>query len=327
MSQFNQQNNQPPFPFRLSLNPKLIVLVVLILAAGAILLTSFFIVDGMEHGVVLRLGKYSRTVPPGLNFKLPLGIEQNMNVPTEVIQNVDFGYDLGTSGGIGRNAPVHQSYFMLTGDLNIVDIQWAVQYRIVDPQAWLFHVEDNESTISDISHSVINLLVGDRLIMSIMSGERTVIEQQTQEMMNQILSRYDMGINVTKVQLKSVIPPRGEVQDAFEDVNIAVQDMQRYVNEGLEQYNQEIPRARGEAAQMIQVAQGYAAERVNEARGDTARFNAVLEEYRKAPAVTRSRLYLETMEEVLRNAKGSTLIDRNLDNFLPLQNLSSGGAR
>lgn len=309
-------------------NSKTIMIIVIVIAVIGILVTSFFIVDETEHAVVLRLGKYNRTVGSGLNFKLPLGIEQNRNVATEVYHTVNFGQSTEQQSANYRRSNVQDTFLMLTGDLNIIDIQWAIQFRIIDPRAWLYSVEDQEQTISDISQSVINVLVGDRAIMEIMSFERNIIEQRAQEQMNEIFQSYNLGILVTTVQLKSIIPPRGEVQDAFEDVNIAEQDMERYINQGLEEYNQEIPRARGEAAQMIQVARGYAAERVNQAEGDVARFKSVLTEYEKAKDVTRSRLYLEMMEEILSNSTNSDLIDRNLDNFLPLKNFDSqGGSR
>jgi membrane protease subunit HflK len=209
---------------------------------------------------------------------------------------------------------------MLTGDLNIIDIEWIIQYRIVDPKAWLFNVQERERTIRDVSRSVINMLVGDRAIMDIMSPERTAIEILGMDLMNETFTLYGLGINVIAVKLQNVDPPAG-VQQAFDDVNMAIQDMNRLINEGQQVYNEEIPRARGEAERTISIAQGYAAERVNMARGNTARFLSVLEEYRRAPEVTRQRLYYEAVEEIFSNQENITLIDRNLRNFLPMMNV------
>jgi membrane protease subunit HflK len=213
---------------------------------------------------------------------------------------------------------------MLTGDLNIVDVEWIIQYRVVDPRAWVFNVNERIPTIRDVSRSVINMLVGDRTIMDIMGIERSAIESAGLQLMNETFRGYGLGIDVIAVRLQNVTPPQG-VRQAFEDVNMAMQDLERLINEGQQVYNEEIPRARGEAERMIQVARGYATERVNRARGDVARFNVVFDEYRRAPEVTRQRLYYEMVEEVFKDEKGMTLVDRNLTNFIPLMNLGQGG--
>ena len=211
---------------------------------------------------------------------------------------------------------------MLTGDLNIVDVEWIIQYRIINPRAWLFTVQEKEQTIRDISRSVINTLVGDRAILDVMGSERSNIENLAVEMMNDQFQQLGMGINVFAVKLQNIVPPAG-VQDAFEDVNKAIQDMNRFINEGKQSYNAEIPRAKGESDRKIQVAEGYASERVNKAKGDVARFNSVYSEYVKAPEITRERLYLEAMEEIFSQNENTTLIDKNLENVLPLKNLGS----
>jgi len=213
---------------------------------------------------------------------------------------------------------------MLTGDLNIIDVEWIIQYQITDARAWLFNVEDQHKTIRDISQSVVNMLVGDRTIFDVIGAERANIEVQAQEMMTALYKSYGLGIRVTTVKLQNIVPPKGTVQDAFEDVNKAIQDRSRMINEGKEAYNQSIPKASGQADQTIQEAQGYATERVNKARGDVSRFLAVLGEYRQAPDVVRTRLYYEMYDEVFRSADGTDLIDKNLKNFLPLK--SVGGA-
>lgn len=315
-----------PLPFK----PKLIVLAIVVIVFIALISSSFFTVDQTEQAVVLLLGKFNRIEGPGLRFKIPFGIEKNYNVPTQVIQNMQFGFRTERAGvtTVYSQREYPEESLMLTGDLNIVNVEWVVQYRIVDPIAWLFNVEHKEKTIRDISQSVINMLVGDRAIMNVMGTERVNIETKGQEMMNEILKSYGLGVNITTVKLRNIVPPKGTVQDAFEDVNKAIQDMNRFINEGKEAYNKEIPRARGEADQIIQQARGYAAERVNTAQGDVARFKSVLAEYRENPDVTRRRLYIETIEDVFSEAEGTDLIDKNLENFIPfkaLQGQVAGG--
>lgn len=214
---------------------------------------------------------------------------------------------------------------MLTGDLNIVDIQWIVQYRIDDPYKWLFKLNNPAQTISDLSRSVMNQLVGDLPILSIMTSERTSMEVEAQEKLQAALDSYEMGVKIVTVKLQDIVPPAGDVQDAFEDVNKAIQDMNKYINEGKENYNRVIPAAEGEASKVIQEAQGYASERVNTATGDVARFRSVLEEYQKSPDITAQRLYIETMEDVLAPGGNLTVIDKNLESFLPLMNLTKEG--
>ena len=309
-------------PIRGPIKAATIVIILAIVASAVLLSTSFFMVDQTEQAVVLTFGKYSKTAEPGLHFKLPFGIQKNYNVPTQVIQSEQFGFRTVQAGRqtVYDNRSYPEESVMLTGDLNIVDVEWIIQYRINDPVAWLFNADDRHKTIRDISQSAINMLVGDRAILSVLGAARTAIEEEARVIMNDTLSGYGLGIQVIGVRLQNIVPPKG-VQAAFEDVNKAQQDMNRLINEGKEAYNREIPRARGEADRIIQVARGYAAERVNVANGDVARFKAVYEEYRKAPDVTRDRLYYEVMEEVFKDAQGVTLIDKELGNFIPLMNL------
>jgi membrane protease subunit HflK len=311
------------------LSPRLVMVAIVVIALAGIVMSSFFVVDQSEQSVVLRFGKFNRIVQPGLQFKMPFGVEQNYNVPTQVIQKMEFGFRTERSGvdTVYSNADFPEESIMLTGDLNIIDIEWIIQYRISDPQAWLFNVQDQYQTIRYISQSVINQLVGDRAILDVIGSERSNIETRAQELMQAKYDQYKLGITVTTVKLQNTVPPRGEVQDAFEDVNKAIQDMNRLINEGKEAYNQEIPKARGQAQQLIQEAQGYAAERVNRASGDASRFLAVVNEYRKSPDITRQRLYIEMIEESFADMENTDLIDRNLENFLPLKSLQQAGGQ
>ncbi len=286
-------------------------------------LSSIFVVDQAEQAVITRFGKYYSSLGPGLHAKLPFGIDKKYIVPgNKVVQTEQFGFKTTKSGVTNQyQNNISKESTMLTGDLNIVDVEWIIQYKIVDPQKWLFTVEERQQTIRDISRSVINTLVGDRAILDIMGSERSNIENLAVNMMNEQFSKLGLGISVMTVKLQNIVPPKG-VQDAFEDVNKAIQDMNRFINEGKESYNSEIPKAKGEAQQQLQIAEGYASERVNMARGDVARFNSVYEEYRKSPVVTRERLYLETMEELFSGKENkSNLIDSELENVIPFKNL------
>ena len=304
-------------------NPRTVAVVGGLLLLAITVFTSVYIVDQRETAVLLRFGRFLRTEDEGLHFKLPYGIDQNINVETEVVKTEEFGYRTDRPGvqTVFSAEDFPNESVMLTGDLNIVDAEWSIQYRILRPKDYLFNVDDQVKTIRDISQSVINELIGDRAVADVISQERENVEFLGRERMNEIYDSYGLGVSVTAVKFRDVVPPKGAVQSAFEDVNKAIQDRSRFIEEGKEAFNQAIPLARGQAQQIIQEAEGYSAERVNRAEGDVARFVAVYDEYRRAPQVTRSRLYYEMFEEVFQSADGTDLIDRNLDNFIPLKNL------
>ena len=306
------------------ISPNMIILVIVGILVIILLSTSVFIVDQTSQAVITRFGKFTGIREPGLHFKLPFGIDRNYTVKVKKVETEEFGFRTTRSGNLPAYASQSTESVMLTGDLNIVDVEWIIQYRVTDPKAWVFNVNERRDTIRDVSRSAINMMVGDRAIMNIMGTERSAIEDAGLIFMNETFRGYGLGIDVIAVKLQNVTPPSG-VQQAFEDVNKAMQDLERLINEGMQAYNEEIPKARGEAERIIQIAQGYAAERVNMANGDVARFNSVYAEYTRSPSVTRQRLYYEMIEEVFKNEKGMTIIDRNLDNFLPIRNL--GGNR
>jgi membrane protease subunit HflK len=320
--------DQEPFKTakkNLNISPKLIIGLIIAVIVLASAMSSFFVVDQTEQAVVTRFGKYNRTVGPGLQTKIPLGVEKSYKVPTQVVQTMTFGYRSSiTSSPLISSTDFPSESIMLTGDLNIIDLEWIVQYQISNPEQWLFNVQQKETTIRDISQSVMNQLVGDLPILSVMTSERTSIEVQAQVEMQNKFDDYGLGIRVVTVKLQNIVPPEGDVQNAFEDVNKAIQDMNRYINEGKEQYNSVIPKAQGEAKQQIQIAEGYAKERVNNARGDVARFNSMRDTYEQSKQITADRLYLETMEEIfLENSNNITLIDKDLKNFLPISQIDS----
>lgn len=306
---------------RKSIGPAMLFWLIVLALAVAAGFSSVYVVDETENAVITRFGKYKQTVGSGLHVKLPFGIDKNYNVDIKTLRAEQFGFKTVKSG---RNNEyknnISEESEMLTGDLNIVDVEWVIQYKITDPKQWLFNVYEKEQTIRDISRSVINTLVGDRAIFDVISSDRSTIQNLAQEQMNENFKALGLGINVTTVQFQNVVPPV-EVQAAFEDVNKASQDMKRLINEGKEEYNKEIPKAQGEADRQIQVAEGYAAERVNMAKGDVARFNAVYEEYKQSPKATKERIYLETMAEIFGSETKPELIDSELENLVPVKNL------
>jgi len=317
-----------------SLSPKALGLILVGLLAVIVVLSSFYVVDERERGIVLRFGRYiGHESAPGLHLKFPFGIDRVFNVQTQVPHKLEFGFRTEEAGvrSVFSTQDFPEESVMLTGDLNIVDLEWSIQYRIVEPDKWLFNIVDGVTTIKDISRSVFNRLVGDRAILDVMGDERPVIQLIAQEEMNALFANYDIGVRVVAVNLQSVVPPRGAVQNAFEDVNKAIQDRNRLINEGKEAYNEAIPRARGDADRLIAEAEGYRAERLNRAEGDVARYMEIYQEYQKSPEVTRTRLYYEMFEEVFKDAEGTDLIDKNLSNFIPLkqlgQQLQIGGSQ
>jgi membrane protease subunit HflK len=307
------------------INPKVILIVVIVIFLLIAVFSSFYTVDQKENAVILRFGKYDRTTGPGLHFKYPFGIESNYNVPTGRNLTEEFGFRTQKAGVVTTYArgDFSKESYMLSGDLNIAEVTWTIQYQIKDAKAWLFNVQDQGKTIRDISQSVINLMVGNLAVFDVVTTQRTLIEQEGKKIMNDFFNKYELGINVVTVKLQKTMYPKGAVQDAFEDVNKAIQDRIRLINEGKEAFNKEIPRARGEAKKTIQTAEGYATEKVNNAKGDVARFLAVLSEYKKNPKLTRIRLYYEMFQEVFKDPANTDLIDKQLKNFLPFKSLNT----
>ena len=335
----------PKMPF--NLRPRLVAIVLAAIVVIALVASSFFVVDQTEQAVVLRFGRYLKTVGAGLQFKLPFGIDQNYNVRTQQVQREEFGFRTTSAGEttMFSTADYPRESIMLTGDLNIIDVEWIIQYQITDPKAWLFNFESipggigftamppansaadrRVKTIRDVTQSVMNALVGDRAIVDVIGAQRTVIQIEAADRLNQVFTGYDLGVRVRQVQLRQVVPPVGRVQAAFDDVNRAVQDFNRLINEGREQYNAEIPRADGQANRLLEEAEGYRVQRVNTAIGDTARFSQVLDEYQLDRQTMRTRLYFEMVEAVFAGETDVELIDRNLQNFLPLLNLGENRA-
>jgi membrane protease subunit HflK len=299
---------------------------------GAFLLfmlwTSWFTVQPEETGIIQRFGAVQRTVGPGLHFKLPDGIERVRTVPTARVLKEEFGF-LTTASIAGQRTQYADSKaykdvsLMLTGDLNVIDVQWIVQYRIEDPIHYLFWVRDTPQTIRDISESVMRRVVGNRLGSDVLTVARVAVSTEVKEEIQKILTEYDAGVRLVTVELQDVTPP-DPVKPAFNEVNEARQDRERTINQAQEQANREIPKARGEATRTISEAEGYSLERINRANGEAIRFRAILDEYHRAPEVTRRRLYLEAMGSILPEARALYIVDSEQKALVPWLPVESG---
>ena len=289
--------------------------------------TSYYTVDANENGVILRLGKYHSTVGPGLHFKVPL-LDKVSKVKVDFLYKLEFGYktieaDIKSQYSTSNYENVS---WMLTKDLDIAEVTWVVQYKISDPVKYLFKVKNVEQTIVDVSEAAMRLEVGDRPFREVIGSGRVDIASAAEKYMQQKLDEYESGIIIQLVQLMPVQPP-APVADSFEEVNRAQQDKQIYQNDAEKRKAQIINIAAGDASKMIDEAQGYKSERINQAKGDVARFNALLEEYEKYPQITKDRIYLEMMEEILSVSSNKVIIDSELNNVLPFLNLNKEVSR
>jgi modulator of FtsH protease HflK len=295
--------------------------------------SSWFTVQPEETGVVQRFGKLVRTAEPGLHFKWPYGIETVRLVPTARVLKEEFGFRTLTSAPgqrtqyTGNQASGNQAYksesLMLTGDLNVIDVQWIIQYRVEDPIRYLFQVRDTPQTIRDITEAVMRRVVGNRLGSDVLTVGRVAVSTTVKEEIQRILNAYETGVRLVTVELQDVTPP-DPVKPAFNEVNEARQDKERTINQAEEQVNRELPKAGGEAARSIREAEGYAIERVNRARGEAIRFQAILAEYQQAPEVTRRRLHLEALSRVMTDMKGLYIVDSDQKAMVPWLSLESG---
>ncbi|MEE4297900.1 MAG: FtsH protease activity modulator HflK [Pseudomonadales bacterium] len=306
------------------------LLVALVLLAGWGLLTAFYTVQPEQRAVVKRFGAVVGITDPGLHFRIPFGIDAVQLVATERVLKQEFGFrSEGTQDG-GRTAFSAANFedesLMLTGDLNMIDVEWVVQYRIADPIKFLYRMREPTRTLRDISESVMRRIVGNMLGSEVLTVGRVEIQSQAQTEIQEILNAYDAGIRISTVEMQDVVPPPA-LQPAFNEVNEARQERERKINEAQKQVNQEIPNARGQALRMIAEAEGYATERVNRARGESVRFSAVLQEYERVPEVTRSRLYLETLNEMLPRIGRVLVVQDGQAGPLPLLDLDRGAAR
>ncbi len=300
--------------------------VILLIAVGV--LTSYYIVQPEEEAVVKRFGRVVAQKEPGLHFKLPFGIDSAQMVPTARVLKQEFGFR--TRGIDGRTSyrkdqQHRDESLMLTGDLKVIDVEWVVQYRVSDPDAFLHKVRDPEQTLRDVSEAVMRRIVGNSLGSDVLTEKRVQVATSARIELQKAMEYFNLGIQISTIELQDVTPPE-PVKPAFNEVNQAEQERERYINEAEKRRNQVIPRAEGQARQVIAEAQGYAAKRVNAARGETERFTAIYEEYLNAPAVTRQRMYLEMIDEVLPEAGKIFIMEENQNAPLPLLNLGDSRA-
>jgi membrane protease subunit HflK len=308
---------------------------IVLLAIGFLLFvwTGFFTVPAESEVVLLRFGRFYKIVSSGLHFKLPLGIDMAYPVPVKRQLKQEFGFGTPGASNPSQSSPDTEwieEKSMVTGDLNAALVEWVIQYRIDKPDHYLFNVRDPDATLRDASESVMREVVGDRTVDEVITIGRQEVEAEALVKLRALTNSYEMGIFVDQVQLKNVNPP-DKVQASFNEVNQAQQEKERAINVANGEYNKEIPHARGRAAQSIRAAEGYAKQRVNEAEGEVSAFNALLAEYTKAPEVTRRRLYLETMSEVLPRVKNKVIVGEEVKGLLPMLNLGAlagkGGAQ
>ena len=307
--------------------PVLVVVVLIVLGAY----TSMYEVDTEETGVVLRFGKFSGFADPGLHFKLPLGIDRVYLVPTGRVLKEEFGFRTVTPDirSTFTKRGLEEESLTLTGDLNVSDVEWIVQFQVADPFKFMFRINDPVGTIRDIAEAMVRKVIGNANVTEVLTTERALLANEIQGDLQSTLNEYDIGVRIVTVKFQDVTPP-DPVKAAYNEVNEAEQQRESLIFQAREQFNREVPRARGEAKKVLQEAEGYAVERVNKARGETNRFLALLTEYRKDPPVTRSRIYLETLEEVLPRLEEIYVMDDKTGGLLPLLPLRKtmeGGAK
>ncbi|MPZ32866.1 MAG: FtsH protease activity modulator HflK [Rhodospirillales bacterium] len=305
--------------------PRSVIVIALLALLGLGAWSAYYTVPSDSVAVVQRFGKYLKEVPPGLHFKLPLGIDAATIVPVKRQLKQEFGFT--TPGATDpyqspRPRDGEKETQMVTGDLNAALVEWVVQYRISDPQKFLFEVREPSETLRYVSESVMREVVGDRTVDEVITIGRQEIETEALTKMQALSTKYAMGISIDQVQLKNINPPE-PVQESFNEVNQAQQEKEKLINEARRDYNKVIPLAEGEKDQRIREADGYRLKRINEAEGDAARFSALLTEYNKAPEVTRRRIYIETLQDVMPGIRSKIIIDEQTRSILPLLNLDS----
>ena len=293
-----------------------------LLLIGIALWTMWYTIPSDSVGMLQRFGKFQNEVQPGLHFKLPLGIDTVTIVPVKRQLKQEFGFATeGATNPEQHSSNPEEESPMVTGDLNAALVEWVVQYRISDPFKYLFDIREPGVTLRDVSESVMREVVGDRTVDEVITIGRQDIENEALKRMQDITQRYGMGISIDQVQLKNINPP-APVQESFNEVNQAQQEKERLINEARRDYNKVIPLAEGEKDQRIREAEGYKLKRINEAEGDVARFKAVFAQYQKAPDVTKRRLYVETLQNVLPAVQNKVVVDSDMKGLLPLLNLN-----
>ena len=310
---------QPISPQKILKHAAWIIPLIVILAVAG---TSVYVVNTDAKGVVQRFGKFVRITEPGIHLKLPVGIEKVRKPQVERIFKEEFGFSTlkaGIKSTYGRKN-LDES-LMLCGDLSVAEVEWIVQYKIREPDKYLFNVRNPQTVIRDVSESVMRMVVGDSSVDEVLTARRIEINDKAALEMQRILDNYDTGIQIVTVKLQDVNPPE-PVKPAFNEVNAAQQDKEKLINKAKEEYNKVIPKARGQALQMVKQAQGYAINRTNTAQGDAQRFNQIWAEYVKNKNVTRRRLYLESLGKVFPKLEKKYIIDDKVKGLLPIMNIT-----
>jgi membrane protease subunit HflK len=291
-------------------------------------LTTYFQVEPDEVGIVQRFGRYVKTADPGPHVKIPFGVDKVTKVPVQRTLKLELGFrtqQADVRSQFAASSPeTAAEAAMLTGDLNVAVVEWVVQYKIKDPVRYLFHVRQPLSTFRDMSEAVMRQVVGDHSVDEVITIGREAIALEAKQQLQEVCNLYGIGIEVQQLVLQDVNPPE-PVKPAFNEVNQAIQEKERAINDAWADYNKSVPKAKGEADQAIRSAEGYALERVNKAEGDASRFTALHEEYRKAPVVTRKRIYLETLAQVLPRIERKVVLDDKARGILPLLQLEGAG--
>ena len=312
-----QESNAPDIEQFIKKHYKSVIVVIVLLILG---ISSFFQIGTEEAGVITRFGKHVRTVFPGLKMKIPF-MEKVYKVPVERQKKQEFGFRTQRAGirtEYSRTGSVTEDEaIMLTGDLNLANVQWVVQYRVSNPFNYLFKVRSPDNTLRDLSEAVTRQIVGDRTVNEVLTVGRAEIASEVQLLLQEMVREYSLGIEIAQVVLQDINPPE-PVKQAFNAVNEAQQERETLINQAKSEYNKVIPRARGQAEETIQKAEGYATQRVNNAQGEVARFNALYNEYVRAPEVTKKRIYLETLQEVLPKLGDKIITSENGNNMIPL---------
>lgn len=306
---------------------------ILLFAIGVVAVTGVFTtyaqVEPDEVGVILRLGRYVGTVGPGPHFRLPFGIDQMIKVPVQRQLKAEFGFRterVATRTTYATtDADARRESLMLTGDLNVAVVDWIVQYKIKDPYQYLFKVKNVEDMLRDISEASMRAVVGDHSVNEVLTTGRQKVATEAKLLLQELADRYETGVDIQQVVLQDVNPP-DPVKPSFNEVNQAIQEKERAINEALAELNREVPRARGEAEETLRGAEGYAIEQVNRAKGEAERFVRIHEEYRKAPEVTRRRMYLDTMSKVLQRAGQKVVSDESNKGITPLLRMDGASA-
>jgi membrane protease subunit HflK len=306
--------------FRRGARGQAVVVAAAVIALIAVM-TTYVQVEPDEVGVILRLGRYVGTVEPGPHFRLPFWIDRIEKVPVQRQLKAEFGFRTEHPGARTIYAPdrpeMARESLMLTGDLNVADVQWIVQYKIKDPYKYLFKVKNVEPMLRDISEASMRAVVGDHSVNEVLTTGRQRVATESKILLQGLADRYETGVDIQQVVLQDVNPP-DPVKPSFNEVNQAIQEKERAINEAYAELNREIPRARGEAEETLRAAEGYAIERVNRARGEADRFVRIYQEYVKAPDVTRRRMYLETVGSVLQRAKQKFVVDESQKGVTPM---------